>query len=336
LIDELAPLRRPQTVAERAVARTLNRQAMPFAEFYGTPDRGLVRYATTTPWGARLYLVPVTPWTPRQMQARFGKRARTAPPVEDVVVYSPRDKVNLVLGNAGRVRDGTVGIAGGRPAEPSSNITWGFDLVPDGVAKEELVLPRQPGGRQYGYPIYPSVGRVTVPVHGNIAAYRTPRLLGAGEARLWYGVDGHVIRRFGSLAAARRVVPVHGPAPETAKSRAAERDPSTPNPVTITPTVGGPTTAFRLHFRALLNGAIYGISWSGPRCPGLRFPPGISGRPGTVLLRGDLVSTTLRPSCSGTYRVFVRVTGLNPIGTLRPVGRKISAKPFGSATLTLR
>jgi hypothetical protein len=54
LIDELAPLRRPQTVSERAFAQTLKSSELPFY-YFGTIDRSLVRYATTTPWGpARL------------------------------------------------------------------------------------------------------------------------------------------------------------------------------------------------------------------------------------------------------------------------------------------
>jgi hypothetical protein len=60
-----------------------------------------------------------------------------------------------------------------------------------------------------------------------------------------------------------------------------------------------------------------------------------------VILRGYTVSTALplapeQPGCQGTYHVSVRVIGLEPIGTIRPVSRKITARPFGSATFTVR
>jgi hypothetical protein len=108
-----------------------------------------------------------------------------------------------------------------------------------------------------------------------------------------------------------------------------------PNPVSVTPVTVDHTTSFKLRFRALLNGAYYGLSCTGPHCPGLRFPAGISGRPGTPLLRGSIVTTTVSPSCPGTYHVSVRVTGLEPIGSIRPVGRKINAEPFSTATFVL-
>jgi hypothetical protein len=106
--------------------------------------------------------------------------------------------------------------------------------------------------------------------------------------------------------------------------------------VSVTPDTVDHTTSLKLQFRALLNGAVYGLNWTGPHCPGMRLPAGISARPGMILLRGTTVTTTLSPSCPGTYHVFVRVTGLEPIGSIRPVGRKIDARPFGIATFEVR
>jgi hypothetical protein len=334
LIDELAPLRRPQTATERAFAQTLNRHQVPFSYSDATIDRSLVRYAMTTPWGERLYLVPLSPSNPQQVRARDGAKARAPAPVEDVVVYSTGGR-DWAPGNAARVRSGTVGSSAWGPGGAASGVTQGFDLVPDGVANVTYVLPRQPDGAQYGYPTYATVQRLSVRVQGNIAAYQTRRRLSDRQVWIWYAADGRVVRRFGDPAAAAKVVPVKQPGPETARSRAAERDPSTPNPVSVTPETVDHTTSFKLQFRALLNGAVYGLNWTGPRCPGLRFPAGISGRPGTILLRGSVVTTTLSPSCPGTYHVSVRVTGLEPIGSIRPAGRKINAKPFGTATFAL-
>jgi hypothetical protein len=335
LIDELAPLRRPQTAAERAFAQTLNQHQVPFSYSDATIDRSLVRYAMTTPWGERLYLVPLTPSTRQQVRARDGAKVHAPAPVEDVVVYSTGGR-DWAPGNAARVRSGTVGSSHWGPGGAATGLTQGFDLVPDGVANVTYVLPRQPDGAQYGYPTYPSVQRLTVPVQGNIAAYQTRRRLSDRQVRIWHAADGRVLRQFGNPATAANVVPVKQPAPETARSRAAERDPSTPNPVSVTPETVDHTTSFTLRFRALLNGAVYGLNWTGPHCPGLRLPAGISGRPGMILLRGTIVTTTLSPSCPGTYHVSVRVTALEPIGSIRPVGRKIDAKPFGAATFALR
>jgi hypothetical protein len=334
LIAELAPLRRPQTQAERAIARKLNRHELPFEEFYGTPDRSLVRYAATTPWGQRLYLVPITPWTARQTQAREGKHVHAPPPVEEFAVYAPGKSFVVGAGNAARIRAGTVGVSFWGPGGPKSGVTQELQVVPDGVAKVTYLLPRQPQP-QFGYPVYPQVGHLTVAAHGNIVAFQTRRPV--GTASIWYAADGRVLRRFGNAAAAAKVVPVRQPAPETARSRAAERDPSTPNPVAVTEVGSGRTASFTLHFQALLNGADYGYDWSGPRCPGITLPYGFSR---DVILRGHTVSTKLplapnQPGCAGTYHVALRVTGFEPIGSIRPVGSKVTARPFGSATFTV-
>jgi hypothetical protein len=335
LIAELAPLRRPQTQAERAIASKLNRHERPFEEFYGTPDRSLVRYAAMTPWGQRVYLVPITPWTPKQVREHEGKQVHAPPPVEEFAIYTPGTSFDLGAGNSARVHAGTVGVSFWGPGGPKSGVTQEVQVVPDGVAKVTYVLPRQPQA-QFGYPVYPRVGHLTVVVHGNIVAFSTHRAV--GTASTWYGADGRVLRRFGNAAAAAKVVPVRQPAPETARSRAAERDPSTPNPVAVTEVGSGRTASFTLHFQALINGADYGYDWSGPRCPGISLPQGFSE---DVILRGRTVGTKLplapnQPGCAGTYHVAVRVTGLEPIGSIRPVSRKIAARPFGSATFTVR
>jgi hypothetical protein len=335
LIAELAPLRRPQTTAEGAIARTLNRHERAFELFPGSPHRSLVRYAATTPWDQRLYFVPITPWTAQQARAHEGKHVHAPPPAEEFAVYSPGADFNLGVGNAARIHAGTVGVSFWGPGGPKSGVTREVQVVPDGVSKVTYVLPRQPQA-QFGYPVYPRVGHLTVAAHGNIVAFQTHRAV--GTASTWYAADGRVLRRFGNAAAAAKVVPVKQAAPETARSRAAERDPSTPNPVSVTEVGSGRTASLKLHFQALLNGADYGFGWSGPRCPGITLPQGFTQ---DVILRGYTVSTTLplapnQRGCAGTYHVSVRVIGLESIGSIRPVGRKIIARPFGSATFTVR
>ncbi len=118
-----------------------------------------------------------------------------------------------------------------------------------------------------------------------------------------------------------RLSPLKPTAP-TALSRAAERNPSTPNPVTVSPAVGGPHTRFRLAFRALLNGGGYGyeIETGGPpRCrrEAERATGGDGVGIGPVpLVRGQAISMTLMPTrhglCAGSYRIYVAYSNPGP------------------------
>jgi hypothetical protein len=138
--------------------------------------------------------------------------------------------------------------------------------------------------------------------------------------------------------ATRTVMSGRAPAsgPETPLSRRAERNPATPNPVNVTPRVGGSHTAFKLTFKALLNGGGYSYlilargSHGSPdpaspasgdgsaagatstRCQRTaeRATGGdgvaIGGRP---ILRGQTIAKTLRPPpegmCPGDYTMYV-------------------------------
>jgi hypothetical protein len=105
------------------------------------------------------------------------------------------------------------------------------------------------------------------------------------------------------------------PAPETMLSRQAERDPSTPNPVAVTPKRGGQHTAFTLSFHSLLNGGGYSyrILSSGPeRCQrAAELATGGDGVAigGVPLVRGQTITKTLAPRsrglCPGSYRIYV-------------------------------
>jgi hypothetical protein len=134
------------------------------------------------------------------------------------------------------------------------------------------------------------------------------------------------------------------PGPETPLSRAAERNPSTPNPIVLQPTsarlgsrwLGAGTGVL---FNVLLNNRAYELSISGaPRAGCIRPRPGAAPvdsliEPYTagdqVYVRGDTVTATTRPAglmCRGTYRISVAVVGAR--------GRPHA--PFGTATLTVR
>jgi hypothetical protein len=105
------------------------------------------------------------------------------------------------------------------------------------------------------------------------------------------------------------------PAAESRLSREAERDPSTPNPVTVSPKSGGPHTAFMLSFRSLLNGGGYSykILSNGPeRCQrAAELATGGDGVAigGVPLVRGQTITKTLVPRarglCPGRYRIYV-------------------------------
>jgi hypothetical protein len=207
-------------------------------------------------------------------------------------------------------------------------------VVPDGVAKVAFVMPRQANRTDPTAPIYRHTLTVTARVRGNVAAVQVPRECCAGEPPMtWYAPDGQVVKRLGDPAAANRVVSPPKPGPETAQSRAAEHDPSTPNRVWVTPVTGGPHANYLVHFRILLNDADYTFHFSGTRCPAITFAGGQGGGSGN--LRGRLFSGVLdavhgQSWCPGTYRVSVSVMDLG-----RAANLKHPAKPFGTATFTV-
>ncbi len=137
-------------------------------------------------------------------------------------------------------------------------------------------------------------------------------------------------------AVVRRRAPA--PGPETSLSRSAERDPATPNPVTVTPRAGGPHTAFKLTFKSLLNGGGYsylilargsrgsganaGRDSAGTRCQ--RAAERATGGDGVAaggesLVRGQIITKILRPPpqgmCPGRYSIYISFS--NPEGELQ-------------------
>jgi hypothetical protein len=299
LIDILGVLRRPQTPADLRILSAVTHVPLQV----GSPDRPLVRYATTTPWGEKLYFVP--------MRARQDG--------EQLSLFSTQGG-----GGAGDARSIEAGQGIGTEGGGGIRGTRVTLVVPDGVARVKLVLPRQPFPGQYGAPVYPHSLTVTAAVHGNVAAVQVGRQLAPGTfPMIWYAADGHVVKRIGNLAGANRVVPTPQPGPETALSRAAERDPSTPNRVWVTPSVGGPHTSFEVHFRVLLNNADYSYRLSGTKCPAITLNGGDGG--GTNDLRGRIWSDQVgavdgETWCPGRYHLSVSIMGGRP------------AHPFGTAT----
>lgn len=313
LIDTLGVLRRPQTPADlRILSRVTH-----LPPLIGTPDRSLIRFATTTPWGEKLYFVPMT-------ALRGGRR------VEQLSVFSLQGGGGG--GTAARIEAGQeIGTEGGGGIRPT-RVTL---VVPDGVARVKFVLPRQPDPQQYGAPTYPHSLTVTAPARGNVAAIQIDRNVPEGPfPMIWYAADGHVVKRIGDLAGVNRVAPTPQPGPATPLSRAAERDPSTPNRVWVTPSVGGPHTIFKVHFRVLLNGAGYSYRLTGTRCPAITLNGGDGG--GTNDLRGRIWSDQVdavdgQSWCPGTYHLSVTIME----SSRRRVVTYPSA-PFGTATFRVK
>lgn len=392
LTSILGVLRGPETAPDRA---------FPPSGFYLWNSSAplvdpLVRYAGTAPWGDRLFI-----FAPRTNAAHRAKDAPASQPsTEGWLVGLPRHpligqiSVNsrhhysspvpnpyIPLTTASVEAGRAVFIwPGGESATPVANSweEWLFGpkeeiavVVPDGVAKVELVLPRQPMAI-VGAPVYPRVRRVTVPVHHNVAvaeidrkccylpAARLQQLASHSDETaqapgpmVWLGSHGQVIKRIGDFAAAGRVRPLPRPGPPTPASRAAERDPSTPNHVWVTPTTGGPGTVFRVHFRALLTGAGYGyelLRLNGPACqiPGHdagqttgQQITGISAGYEPNVVRGDTWDGALSLGsgtslCPGTYLLSASVVGRGVFGGYGPSALWNPSKPFGSTTFTVR
>lgn len=344
LIDILAVLRRPQTKADLG----LNPASLadPGA-FVGAPDLSLVRFATVTPWGEKLFFVAFKPPTRQSLAAaerQFPQRDRTqlsqtiarlASRGETLGVYSREGGGGDVPASYIEARGELSTEGAGRTFAGGSTRTRLTLVVPDGVAKVVFVLPRQPAGAQNGAPTYKHSLNVAVAVHSNIAAVQVDRQCCTDQLpMIWYAADGHLIKRIGNFSSVNRVIAPPTPAPETALSRAAEQNPSTPNRVWVTPRTGGPRTTFALHFRILLNDADYRYTFTGTKCPAITFPGGSGG--GTNDLRGRIFDVPLdavtgQTWCAGTYHVSATVMDLGRGGSL-----KHPARPFGTATFTVR
>jgi len=344
LIDILAVLRRPPTRADLG----LSRASLPDpGVFLGAADLSLVRFATVTPWGERLFFVPFKPPTrqslaaaqrrlPRRDRAQLARDfARLALRGETLGVYSRHGGGGGVPASVIKARGELSTEGAGRSFAGGSTRTRLTLVVPDGVAKVVFVLPRQSAGTQNGAPIYRHSLNVAVAVHSNVAAVQIDRQCCTGQLpMIWYAADGHVIKRIGNFSSINRLVAPPRPGPETALSRAAEHNPSTPNRVWVTPGSGGPRTTFALHFRILLNDADYQYTFTGTKCPQITFPGGSGG--GTNDLRGRIFGVALdavagQSWCPGTYHVSATVMDLGRGGSL-----KHPARPFGTATFTVR
>ena len=275
LVAILAVLRRPQTSADRnspILTNNLRALAQGAGAALGvTPDYPLIRRATTTPWGSPVFLVPVKPLPVKAIHPARGStayaplRRQTGEGLMEVDRSGSGGDATASAIEAGHFL-GTTGA--GRSFAGGSTGTRVILVVPDGVAKVAFVFPRQTNRSDPGAPVYRRSLTMIAPVDGNVAAIQVPReCCGSNVPMIWYGADGHVVKRLGNFADVNRVLPTPKPGPETSQSRAADRDPPTPNHVWVSPSSGGPHTNYTVHFRILLNDADYRFAFSGTSCP---------------------------------------------------------------------
>jgi len=224
----LGVLRRPQTKAD--LNQKVLSQLQGSSPFLGKPDLPLVRFATTTPWGERLYFVPMKPLTAQQLASLRHRFARIS--AHDLAHLRAQGETLSVFssqGGGGAANAATIQAGkamayegAGRAFAGGATRTKLILVLPDGVAKVQFVLPRQPQPSVPGAHIYPSSTKVTVRVRDNIAAAEVPRNLpGVAVPMIWYSPDGQVLKRLGNLAGVNRVVSAPQPGASDQKPRSA-------------------------------------------------------------------------------------------------------------------
>ena len=180
LADMLGVLRRPRTKSDRSsnVLRFIRVRSPAL----GTPDMPVIRLATSTPWGSKVFLVRMKP-----PPARYGTRLRTRLISETIwPVDIPGGSsccftaADIVAGRAS-INSETVSSDGGSESRY-------VEVVPDGVAKVGVYFPPQrvtPEVRQFPprasarFPRSRVVNlrhglRLLVTVHDSVIAYQSP------------------------------------------------------------------------------------------------------------------------------------------------------------------
>lgn len=181
LIRLLGVLRTPQTSADRAFdhAGWPTPPRAPGSRI--EPDRALVRLATVTPWGARVFIVPLTSPTNRVLARELGE---TVALWVQGIGWSDYSTVSAV----------ETGLAWGPGATVRGPHGWEsrfFEIVPDGVARVVFYPPPDTPS--------PYRGSVTANVHNNVAVFREKVAeAGAYPVRAaWYAATGRLIKRVG-------------------------------------------------------------------------------------------------------------------------------------------
>jgi hypothetical protein len=190
VVGIVAVLRRPQARSDldRRVLEQISLASGSRARaWWGTPVRSLIRLATVTPWGDKVFLVAFRPPS-RASFERVLARLGFSPAVRrrDLKRLAWRGYAvgMVVLGEGGSCCDSVASIEAGAAAfesGPSPNTV--VLVVPDGVAKVTVQL-------------HPLVRAI---VRNNIAAFvvqQPVENLSLGKM-VWYGPTGAIVKRIG-------------------------------------------------------------------------------------------------------------------------------------------
>lgn len=196
LIAMLGVLRGPQTPS----ARTFDETGWPTVEPYRAhppqfrigPDRPLIRLATVTPWGAKVFVVPLT-------SPRFPRFARLVGESAALWVqgmgWSDLTPAQDLKAGPSAGPGTTIRLQDGREVQRF------LMIVRDGVAK--ITIPLERGWPIPGKPVKFD-GSISASVHNNIAAFQTGGVPNLGFA-IWYGADGRIVGRGPEWHLVRRV-----------------------------------------------------------------------------------------------------------------------------------
>jgi hypothetical protein len=215
LFDMLGALRRPQTAPDRAFRELVTPLPRNTAGSDIEPYWSQVRLATITPWGAKVFLVPLRP---------RGQSAAPHPLALATWVQGIGWDDYSFQGEIAAGEDWGPGATARLPG--GKTVSRFFEVVPDGVAKVVFYNLRRLPQPSSASPRFS--GHVTAIVHGNVATFED-RLGGAHLVfARWYAADGHLIRRIGDWNTFGRLsrpplVPQHPAPPRPPRARGARR-----------------------------------------------------------------------------------------------------------------
>jgi hypothetical protein len=186
LTSMLGVLRSPQTAAARAFDQPgwpqIGSHKIILEGGNLQPDRPLIRFATTTPWGAKVFVVPLKSPTNPVIACAQEARPETVAIWVQGIGWSDYTQPPDVEGGSART-----GIRVPGPGHYKS-----VELVPDGVAEVRALLARS--FPRLGKPLNVT-GTYTAVVHNNIASFE-PRS-GGLTLESWYDAHGHLIKHIG-------------------------------------------------------------------------------------------------------------------------------------------
>jgi hypothetical protein len=217
LTSILGVLRRPQTASDLnpALIRQLHQQyhdgkyATLHAGLDGLPVLSLMRLATVTPWGQRIYVVPFLAPTAaeRRRLPRKDRSIGNIPTGATVAIYPMSgDTITYFLGTAADpayIKGGRVLGNGAYDTKLYNHPRQVIMVVPDGVSKVALWAPTGAVANHPKHPTMPGSKPVVVSVHNNIAAFIAPRTFerphldpfSSPGQEIWYGPGGDVVKR---------------------------------------------------------------------------------------------------------------------------------------------